>query len=114
MSSFSAEWLALREPADAAARSKPLAERAVRALPSDRVRAVDLGTGTGSNVRFLAPYLPPDQEWLLVDEDERLLRLLPSRLAGLRFDARRVNLADLGNCGVIEGHRLVTASALLD
>jgi hypothetical protein len=114
MSGFSAGWLALREPADAAARSAPLARLAVRALPATGVRAVDLATGTGSNVRYLAPLLPPDQEWLLVDEDERLLQMLPARLPGLRFDVRRVNLSDLGAGGVVGGRTLVTASALLD
>jgi len=115
MSGFSADWLALREPADAAARSSALAQRAsVILAAAGHVRAVDLATGTGSNVRYLAPLLPPEQEWLLADEDERLLHLLPGRLPGLRFDARRVDLSNLDAAGVIDGRMLVTASALLD
>ena len=115
MSGFSAGWLALREPADAAARSASLARQAAAiAAAKTPVRAIDLATGTGSNVRYLAPLLPPDQEWLLADEDERLLHLLPGRLPGRRFEARRVNLAQLDALDVIEGRTLVTASALID
>lgn len=115
MSGFSADWLALREPADAAARSASLARQAVAlAAAAGHVRAVDLATGTGSNVRYLAPLLPPGQEWLLADEDERLLHLLPGRLPGLRFDARRANLSALDAANVIDGRTLVTASALID
>ena len=114
MSGFSAEWLALREPADAAARSRALAIAAAKTVRTSPVRALDLATGTGSNVRYLAGYLPFDQEWLLVDADERLLQQLPSRLPGLRFDARRVDLAALDDAQIVEGRALVTASALLD
>src|SRR5262245_63612685 len=67
-------WLALREPADAAARSVALTRLVTDRLPRDRtMRAVDLGTGTGSNVRYLASQLPVQQEWLLVDRDPELL-----------------------------------------
>ena len=115
MSGFSAEWLALREPVDVAARSRVLAAAAAASLgPSRPVRALDLATGTGSNVRFLAGYLPFEQEWLLVDADERLLQLLPSRLPRLRFDARILDLNTLEHAGIVEGRALVTASALLD
>jgi hypothetical protein len=115
VSGFSAEWLALREPVDAAARSRVLAAAAAESLGRTRpVRALDLATGTGSNVRFLAGYLPFEQEWLLVDADEQLLRRLPSRLPGLRFDAKIVDLNVLAHAGIIDGRALVTASALLD
>src|SRR5258705_10769178 len=70
-----ADWLALREPFDAAARSEALTRALAAALPRDRpLKAVDLGAGRGSNVRYLASRLPQQpQEWLLVDEDARLL-----------------------------------------
>src|SRR5262245_16328297 len=55
MTEFSADWLALREPADKAARSLPLSKRvAERLAGQDPVRVLDLGTGTGANLRFLA------------------------------------------------------------
>src|SRR5438874_8082377 len=65
---FSAGWLALREAADHAARSDRLARAAAGAIRGRTpVRIVDLGCGTGSNLRYLAPRLPPPQRWLLVD-----------------------------------------------
>jgi hypothetical protein len=115
VSGFSAEWLALRERADAVARSRSLTLTAAGALAArGQVRAIDLATGTGSNVRYLAGYLPVDQEWLLVDEDEQLLQALPARLPGLRFDARRLDLSNLERASIVDGRALVTASALLD
>jgi SAM-dependent methyltransferase len=72
MSGFSADWLALRESADAAARSVELAKAFGRALPR-RARIVDLGAGTGSMGRFLAPHLPKDATLISLDGDARLL-----------------------------------------
>ncbi len=51
---FDAAWLALREPFDAAARSRALAEALIAHLPA-RPRLLDLGCGTGSLFRWLAP-----------------------------------------------------------
>ncbi len=120
MSSFSVDWLALREPADAAARSESIMREAARALPRGIVRALDLATGTGSNVRYLAPRLPQEQDWLLVDADERLLHELPARMghprlpARVRIESRHVDLSALGRTDIVESRSLVTASALLD
>lgn len=72
MSGFAAEWLALREPADAAARSAGLAEAFARALPR-RATVVDLGAGTGSMRRWLAPFLPKDATLVSLDGDAALL-----------------------------------------
>ena len=69
-----ADWLALREPFDAAARSVGLTRAIADALPRDRsLNIVDLGTGRGSNVRYLTGHLPLPQQWLLVDQDAALL-----------------------------------------
>jgi len=121
MSGFTADWLALREPADRAARSLSITRTAVNALPAGIVRVIDLATGTGANVRYLVPHLPPDQDWLLVDKDERLLSELPVRLyrPGLprevRIECRRVDLSGLESTSdLVDGRTLVTASALLD
>lgn len=116
MSGFSADWLALREPADAAARSRPLTIAAGQALARSPapIAALDLGTGSGSNVRYLSRYLRSDCEWLLVDDDQRLLQTLPSRLPGVSFQTMRADLAALAASGVLAGRRFVTASALLD
>lgn len=69
---FSSDWLALREPFDHAARNVALARRLARQL-SGRPRIVDLGAGTGSMFRFLAPMIGRGQDWLLLDADTGLL-----------------------------------------
>jgi hypothetical protein len=45
------------------------------------MRIVDLGTGTGSNLRALAPLLPPQQDWLLLDHDRHLLAVVRQAIA---------------------------------
>jgi SAM-dependent methyltransferase len=72
--SFSNDWLGLREPADHRARA---AFAAVELRQYDRV--VDLGCGTGSNFRYLAPRLAAEQRWLCVDNDRSLLDRLGER-----------------------------------
>ncbi|MBO1074776.1 class I SAM-dependent methyltransferase [Roseomonas marmotae] len=69
---FDADWLQLREPYDARARSVPLALLLADALPV-RPRIIDLGAGTGSLFRWLAPYIGRTQIWTLVDSDAALL-----------------------------------------
>jgi hypothetical protein len=138
---FTAEWLALREGADAAARSENLTRRLARALaPRTELRILDLGTGAGANVRYLAERLEaPRQEWLLVDRDEHLLDTCLDRIGrwtveagghiGLQPHGLEVNVHDRA-CRVVTraldldrvevlsdlcaGRDLVTASALLD
>jgi SAM-dependent methyltransferase len=101
-------WLALREPLDAASRSTALTRAAVDALPRDRrLRIVDLGCGTGSNVRYLQRFLPGAHEWLLVDKD-------PSVLAHAPGDTRQLDLGARDAPEIFAGRDLVTASALLD
>lgn len=112
---FQADWLTLREPVDHQARSRMLGQRLQSWCGSRRRLCVlDLGTGTGSNRRFLAPLLPADQHWTLVDHDPALLALATAKD---RLSECRSIQADLS-----EWHRfasdpspdLVTASALLD
>lgn len=69
---FSADWLSLREPFDRAARSPRLAAALAEVLPP-RPRLIDLGAGTGSLFRWLAPRLARPQAWTLVDADADLL-----------------------------------------
>lgn len=115
MSGFSAAWLALREPADLAARSRTLTAATGVALHGRRpVRAVDLATGTGSNVRFLSGYLPIEQEWLVVDHDEALLRTLPGRLPNVPLEVRHADLSGASLAAAVRGRDFVSASALLD
>jgi hypothetical protein len=115
VSEFSAEWLALREPADWRSRSTRVTDAVVTALPKGRlVRAIDLAAGTGSNTRFLAGVLPKPQAWLLVDHNAELLERA-RRMAGFDVRTRAIDLSrgpELTH--LLAAHDLVTASALLD
>src|SRR5437016_5963868 len=124
MTELLTEWLVLREPIDAAARSSSLASAIAESFPRDRpiINVLDLGTGTGSNVRYLAEFLPDPQHWLLVDRDQALLaegaRLLTLWSAFQPFDcyieAREYDIGTFDHPGIFPGRHLVTASALLD
>jgi hypothetical protein len=80
MSGFSAEWLALREPVDHRSRNLALQAQVmqfleqIKTVASDSIRVIDLGSGTGSNLRALAPHFSSKQSWTLVDYDADLLR----------------------------------------
>jgi len=132
------EWLQLREAADWSARSAALADGVLARLPRlAPMRILDLATGSGSNLRYLAPRLPVPQHWTVVDRDTDLLAEARIQLAtwasargiALRGDAAGCQLrgpstewtvemqaGDLGalDAGLFEGRHLVTASALLD
>ena len=74
MSGFSPEWLALREPVDHRSRNRELAARLTAEVAGrDAIRVVDLGCGTGSNIRATSALLGATQHWTLVDYDARLL-----------------------------------------
>src|SRR5258706_13115567 len=107
MSGFSAEWLALRESADVAARPADLAAFVSRRFDG---RLLDLGGGTGSNIRYLASRLPSPQHWTLVDADPALLAHVPAFVTRHRADLTAV--VDDGE--LFDGCSFVTASALLD
>lgn len=144
MGDFSADWLALREPADHRARSGDLPARLARwqadqGTPGPQ-RLLDLGAGSGSNLRFLAPRLGGDQDWICVDQDPDLLADLVGRTAdwartrgleatpegeGLRIAGagagphcrvatRRLDLAAGATALPLTAGTLVVASALLD
>ncbi len=74
MSGFSPEWLALREPADVRGRNADVANAlTARMALREHVSVVDLGCGTGSNLRTTSTLLPARQSWTLVDYDANLL-----------------------------------------
>ena len=143
MNGFSDEWLCLREPLDVVSRSAKLAAIVAQAArPTDYgdlpVHVIDLGAGTGANLRYLAPLLGGSQDWLLADRDPSLLAAIDDRMriwadsSGARvfeggrqliirathFECRiscvAVNLATGLDRVVLPDRCLVTASALLD
>ena len=110
----SPEWLVLREPADAAARSAELADRLARHLPAGGLVIHDLGCGSGAMGRWLAPRLPGPQHWVVHDRDERLLELaVAAAPASTTVEPRLSDITRLAP-GEFEGASLITASALLD
>jgi SAM-dependent methyltransferase len=114
--SFSLQWLALREPYDRVARNPAVLE-AVRAAFAGRpaVRVADLGCGTGSTMRAVAPLLPARQTWRLVDNDIALLEAAAEATpAAHEVTTAHIDLAeDLGRA-IADDSDLVTTSALLD
>ena len=111
----SPEWLDLREPADAAARSAELAGRLARQLPATGPLVIhDLGGGSGAMGRWLAPRLPGPQHWVLHDRDADLLeRAVAAPPAAVTVEARHSDVTDLAP-GELAGASLVVTSALLD
>ena len=113
--SFDADWLSLREPVDAAARSRPLALRFLEATRARGSGAIlDLGCGTGANLRYLAGLMDGAEHGRLMGADQDATLLERLRLAGgMNPDVLRVDLADLD---AIPWEQLagVTCSALLD
>lgn len=147
-----ADWLRLREAADWEARSPRLVQQVmdgtIRTAPHKgapynvdegaRYNVLDLATGTGSNLRYLAERLPGGQRWLVVDRNPDLLALVSDRTAswaaargyafhshatGLRvchesldceIETLQRDLRELDDAGLFAGRHLVTASALLD
>lgn len=114
------EWLALREAADHAARSRDLV-REVKGRGSPAGLVIhDLGCGTGSMTRWLAPHMSGPQLWVLHDQDEQLLsRAIEGQFANdldgheVRVVTRPGDVAAL-RADDVAGADLVTTSALLD
>jgi hypothetical protein len=111
----SPEWLLLREPADAAARSAELVERLRRRLAKAGPLLIhDLGGGGGAMGRWLAPRLAGQQHWVVHDRDAGLLELADATgPAAVTVEARRSDITRLTPHD-LAGASLITASALLD
>jgi SAM-dependent methyltransferase len=141
VSEFSDDWLALRAAADSRARADRLVQR-LRIERGGCLEVLDLGCGTGANLRHLAPLLGAagarEQHWTCVDHADPLLARLAPRTAdwaaeqGHRFagHGRGFSIQTNGwvcrveTCAVdlaaglaalqLPADGLVTASALLD
>lgn len=106
MGEFSADWLALREPYDHAARRLEVVDVLRPHLEAGFV-GLELAAGTGSGVRWLNERLPGGR-WTLVDHDAELLSRIPASLGATRVhDLEHLDALD-------EPADLVTCQALLD
>lgn len=141
MAGFSADWLALREPADRRARATVLGRHVFAQIAGDGpTRIVDLGAGTGANCRWLMAYGTGEQHWRLVDHDAALLAAVPARMTAWTAEpgapGRSVEVGDASlvlrdpahvcrldliqgalvpfDAAVVADGQLVTAAALLD
>jgi hypothetical protein len=114
MTGFRADWLALRNPADARARNRGLmAELAAHFAGRPPPRVLDLGAGTGATMGAMAPHLPKGQCWRLVDSDPELLsHAVPPDGAGM--EPVPADLADAPEALFDPVPDLLTASALFD
>jgi SAM-dependent methyltransferase len=81
MSGFDASWLDLREQVDHRSRNEELARALARHFADRSIAVLDLGCGTGSNLRATAPLLGAVQHWTLVDHDPALLQAAIQRLS---------------------------------
>ncbi|WDF42763.1 class I SAM-dependent methyltransferase [Streptomyces sp. T12] len=121
---YAPEWLELRESADAAARAHDLLDPLRIRLANLPGRAGlvihDVGCGTGSMGRWLAPHLDGPQHWVLHDRDPYLLHFAAVASPRSSADGSRVTVetrrGDIGRLtpDALAGASLVTASALLD
>ena len=92
MGDFSIGWLRLREPVDRRSRNVTVATAlrvAFAGLPS--VRVVDIGCGTGANLRATSPLLGPEQDWTLLDNDVALLDTARHTIASWANEAEPVS-----------------------
>jgi SAM-dependent methyltransferase len=138
---FAAGWLTLRERLDCLARNRRLAVTLAQRLPRRPV-ILDLGAGTGSLFRYLAPIIARPQRWIFADADRSLIeaafdrtldwarergftarRSRKSRMPALsiatswgiwRIDALAIDLAMAPRGLPLDEVDAVTCSALLD
>jgi len=110
--SFDADWLSLREGADAGSRSGPLARAFLAAVGRGGDRPIlDLGCGTGANLRYLRQMAGRHFDAVAVDRDPLLLARLRADLPGVETVEADLTALDQLPWDRIGG---VTCSALLD
>ncbi|MEP2943531.1 MAG: class I SAM-dependent methyltransferase [Hyphomicrobiales bacterium] len=113
--SFSAEWLALREPIDHAARNDDIIN-ALNILFEGKktIRLTDIGSGTGSTIRALTPTLESAIAWHLVDNDPALLNIAQKEAAGADVITSHADLSLSLDAIFSQPTDLITTSAFLD
>ncbi len=82
------DWLNLRFEADAEARNKDLEQQALATVVPSEIVVVDVGAGTGSNLRYYSKVLPQvRQHWKLLDLE---FDLLETTLQNIQDDGGKV------------------------
>jgi len=113
--SFSAEWLALREPIDHAARDAGVLAAVIKLIKGETpARITDIGSGTGSTIRAIEKETDHPIAWHLVDNDAALLEVATAESQNTDV---KTSLADLSkSLDAVFAHDcdLVTTSAFLD
>ena len=114
MSGFSSTWLALREPIDHAARSETVISALTHFfLNEEIVRITDIGSGTGSTIRALRPFMH-NATWHLIDNDASLLNQARSHAQDQHVICTNADLSsDLTSLKTPKPD-LITTSAFLD
>ena len=111
---FAPDWLALREPVDHRSRAQTLLPLLRTAWSANGwTRILDLGSGTGSNLRYLGPRLIGPQEWTLLDHDADLLAQANDVEQVRCLKRLHGNLEDDGLVAIRKAD-LVTCAAVLD
>lgn len=113
MTGFSPDWLALRADADARARDPGLVAALDAHFAGRPIAVIDIGAGTGANLRATAPRLSAPQSWLLVDNDAALLGRANGP-AGVVVETLVADLAEELEDLFDPAPDLVTASAFFD
>ncbi len=115
-STFSFDWLKLREDMDHRSRSTAPISVLLKFLGKrETVQILDLGGGTGSNMRYLSKQLGAlNQRWTILDQDQSLLsRITNPSPKFVKIIPVQGNIATKG-LQLIQRADLVTGSALLD
>src|SRR5215475_5256249 len=115
MSGITAEWLALREPHDLAARNSTVLAAVTTLLKSPPLRIIDLASGLGSTIRAIHALLPTPQHWDLIDNDVELLAIAcKQEIEDITLKANQVDLNRNFEATLEPAGSLITLSALLD
>lgn len=123
MNGFSADWLAAREPWDHRARALDILSALIHWSTdrgpgaAARRRILDLGSGTGSTVRYVEPRLNRPIAWHLVDGDPALLRIAGESRVTHSDSTLSTTVMDISRADpdqLIGETDLITASALFD
>lgn len=117
MGTFAIDWLNLREPVDHRSVNAVVRKSFTHAVAHhDVLKIVDLGSGTGSNMRGLSPWMAQHQTWTLVDFDQSLLDAAAAqpRLLNVAVETHRSDLATADIQDIVAGADVVTAAAFFD